>query len=502
MKTIIQSFEKTVNTFPDKTAVNDEISSLSYTELRDSAKRIGTSLAVSGKRKGAVALYLKKTPVCAAAMLGTAYSGNFYVVIDTAMPVERIKSIFATVKPFAVIYEEELSESLNDIGFEGLSLTSAEALSAEADDKLLSEIQCKMTSTDLLYCLFTSGSTGVPKGTAVTHGNVLSYTDWFINTFDITSETIFGSQTPFYFSMSVTDFYSSLRTGAQLAIIPKKYFAFPVKLVQYMNEKKVNTIYWVPSALCIAANMDLFKYMKPEYLHTVLFAGEVMPVKKLNYWISYYPDVKYANLFGPTETTDICTYYTVDRSFEDSEALPIGAACDNCSVAVISEDGKECAPGEEGELYVGGPFVAAGYYNNPEKTAEAFVLNPLQSAYPEIVYKTGDIVKYNDRGELLYCGRKDFQIKHMGYRIELGEIENAALAEEGLKSCACLFDKINDKIIIVYEGSLSEDELLSALKKRVPDYMMPAVYKKLAAMPHNSNGKIDRALLKKEYCPQ
>ncbi len=499
MKTIIQAFEKTVISFPDNMAVNDENISLTFSQLKDYSERIGTALAQSGTRKRAVALYLKKTPYCAAAMLGTAYSGNFYVVIDTAMPVERIRSIFDTVKPFAVITEDELFDKLSQTGFNGLKITISEAMESRADKSLLEKIKSEITSSDALYCLFTSGSTGVPKGTIVTHGNVLSYTDWFIDAFGINSENIFGSQTPFYFSMSVTDFYSSIRTGATFSIIPKKFFAFPVKLIQYMNEHKVNTIYWVPSALGIVSDMDLFKYIKPEYLHTVLFAGEVMPVKKLNYWISHFPDVKYANLFGPTETTDICTYYVVNRKFEDSESLPIGCACDNCSVSIIA-DGKEAAYGEEGELYVGGAFVASGYYNNSEKTAEAFVQNPLQSAYPEIVYKTGDIVKYNEHGELIYCGRKDFQIKHMGYRIELGEIENAALAEDGIKNCACLYDKSADKIIMVYEGKLSKEEIFAVLKKRVPEYMMPSQYEKLPALPHNSNGKIDRALLKKEYC--
>ena len=231
----------------------------------------------------------------------------------------------------------------------------------------------------------------------------------------------------------------------------------------------------------------------------VLFAGEVMPTKQLNYWISNFPELKYANLFGPTETTDICTYYVVNRHFEDGDSLPIGNACENCGVIVVNEDGRQCAPGEEGELYVRGSFVAGGYYNNPEKTAEAFVRNPLNTAYPEIVYKTGDIVRYNEFGELIYCGRKDFQIKHMGYRIELGEIENAAMAAEGVSSAACLYDAQKDSIILIYEGKPEKDDMCAEVKSRVPEYMVPSQYIRIKAMPHNSNGKIDRVWLKNNY---
>ena len=499
MKTIMDHLEKTMHSFPDNIAVSDEEYAYSYSELVRRSKSVGTAVAALKFRRRAVAVYMNKTPGCAAAMLGSAYSGNFYVVIDPKMPVERIKKTFSVVEPVAVITEEELAVNVPETGFQGSTFLYSEISEKAADEELLGSIRADMIDTDPLYCLFTSGSTGVPKGTVVSHANVISYTDWFIGAFGIDETFVFGSQTPFYFSMSVTDLYSSLRTGAHLAIIPKKYFSFPIKLIQYLNDKKVNAIYWVPSALCIVANLQLFKYAKPEYLKMVLFAGEVMPTKQLNYWISNFPELKYANLFGPTETTDICTYYVVNRHFEDGDSLPIGNACENCGVIVVNEDGRQCAPGEEGELYVRGSFVAGGYYNNPEKTAEAFVRNPLNTAYPEIVYKTGDIVRYNEFGELIYCGRKDFQIKHMGYRIELGEIENAAMAAEGVSSAACLYDAQKDSIILIYEGKPEKDDMCAEVKSRVPEYMVPSQYIRIKAMPHNSNGKIDRVWLKNNY---
>ena len=176
----------------------------------------------------------------------------------------------------------------------------------------------------------------------------------------------------------------------------------------------------------------------PQYLRTVLFAGEVMPVKHLNYWRKFLPDCTYANLFGPTETTDICTFYRVDRIFENDESLPIGKACDNCSVLLLTDDGREALPGEEGELIVRGSFLADGYYNDPEKTAAAFPQNPLNKAYPERVYRTGDIARLNEKGEFIYISRKDFQIKRSGYRIELGEIEAAVGSLDGVM---CIRDR-------------------------------------------------------------
>ena len=493
MKNILELLELNAERFPDKPAFIDMEKTLTYSQLLNDARRLGSGISRLGFKNRPIAVYIDKSADLIAAMLGVVYSGNFYAVIDTEMPTERVNRIFETLRPSAILTDKkhtELSSYEN-----AATLYAEDLLELVEDSDRLSEIRKAQVDSDPLYTLYTSGSTGVPKGAVLSHKNVLSYIEWVTGEFGINEGTVFANQTPFYFSMSVTDVYSTIRSGATLVIVPKQYFSFPIKLVELMNEYKVNTLYWVPSAISIVSNMRVFDYAMPEYLRTVLFAGEVMPTKQLNYWINKLSDeVVFANLFGPTEATDICTFYRVNRKFRDDEPLPIGNACDNCDVFIVGDDGKAA---DEGELYIRGTFLASGYYNNPDKTAEAFVQNPLNSSYPEICYKTGDLVRLNEYGELMYKGRKDFQIKHMGYRIELGEIETAASAVEGMKECACVYDADNDKIVMFYSASrLKEDALFSELKSRLNDYLLPNRLVKLRELPHNANGKIDRKELK------
>lgn len=502
MKNILEYIESSAAAYPDKTAFLDTNSSITYTELMQNAKSIGTALASLGKKNCPVAVYLDKSVRTICSMFGITYSGNFYIIIDAEMPVDRINKIFTTLSPCAVITDEAHIDNAKQLDINGKIFIYDEAVSAKADNALLAEIRSRQIDTDPLYALYTSGSTGIPKGAVLSHINVISYTEWFAAAFDINSETIFGNQTPFYFSMSVSDVYSTIKCSATLCIIPKTCFSFPVNLMKFMNENKVNTIYWVPSAISIVANLKLFKYIKPEHLKKVLFAGEVMPTKQLNYWIDNLDsDILFANLYGPTETTDICTYYVLDRHFNDDEPLPIGKHCDNCDVMIVNEKNELAKQGEEGELYVRGSFVAFGYYGNDEKTKDAFVQNPLNPYYPEIVYKTGDLVKENDKGEIMYITRKDFQIKRMGYRVELGEIETAAGSIENIEECVCVFDKSSDKIILAYQGKkLSTEDIIKCLKTKIPGYMMPDRIEKITLMPHNQNGKIDRKAVKASVC--
>ena len=497
MKNVLQLLEKSQAKFPDKAAFIDENNTLTYNQLTDGAKRIGSALAAEGKTKCPVAVYVNRGVDMINAMLGIVYSGNFYTIIDTEMPKERIEKIFSTLKPAAIVADSANIDGARDFGCKAYLIDDLK--NEKINENVLSSIRSEQIDTDELYILYTSGSTGMPKGTVITHKNVLAYSKWAVDEFNIDENTVFGNQTPFYFSMSVTDIFSTLRTGATLVIIPKICFAFPIKLTQFLNEHRVNTIYWVPSAFGIAKNFKLFDVEKPKYLKTVLFAGEVMPVKYLNYWIENLDEnTVFANLFGPTETTDICTFYRVNRAFDDAESLPIGTYCDNCGVFILKEDGTRADIGEEGELYVRGSFVAAGYYNNPEKTKEAFVQNPLNSSYPEICYKTGDLVKMNEQGEIIYIGRRDFQIKRMGYRIELGEIEAAANAVEGVKECACVFNKESDKIYLFYSAAkLKESDIAGILKQKLNAYFMPDEIRKIPSMPRNQNGKIDRKELEK-----
>ena len=497
MKHILELLDRTVRRWGSRPAFGDEHITLTWDEVDAAVQRVGTALAQYSVQRRPVALYLDHEVPCLLAMLGTLAAGGFYTVLDTAQPPERVRRITGQLEPALLVTDAAHREAADALGLACPVVEMADALNAVPDSFALQTLRNESLDTDLAYVLFTSGSTGAPKGVAIQHRAVRAYSAWAAATFGIDETTVFGNQTPFYFSMSVTDLYTSLRTGAQVQVLPRRLFSFPVQLLDYLTVHEVNTLYWVPSALGGVVRWKALDYTALPPLRTILFAGETMPTPYLNYWQAHYPEALFANLFGPTETTDICAYYIVDRAFSDDEPLPIGRACDNCGLLVLTDDGRAAEHGAVGELCVRGSFLAAGYYNMPDKTAERFCPNPLQPHYPEIIYRTGDLVRYDENGLLQYMGRADNQIKHMGYRIELGEIETAAFGQEGLQSCACIYDAPKDRLVLFFTGRKGlEEELRVRLAGRLPAYMQPTAYRRLQAMPQNQNGKIDRAALR------
>lgn len=501
MITVLDCLESTAAKFAANIICSDAKKQITYTDFVKNARAIGSFLCKYEKMRQPVAVFMDNSVEAWEAMMGVVYSGNFYVVIDALMPIERIKNIFTTLRPVAVIVDEKCQKQTAKLGMGQDVYDYEQIVQTSPDADKLQAVREKMIDADPVYALFTSGSTGVPKGTVLTHLSVMKYTQWYAETFHIDENTVFGSQTPFYFSMSVSTMFSTIYTGAKLVVIPKQLFSFPVKLIEFINEARINTIYWVPSAMNMIANFKALDEHRLPFLKTVLFAGEAMPTKQLNYWRRHLSaDTLYANLFGPTETTDIAAYYIIDRDFRDDEPIPIGHACRNCDVFVLKEDDTLAGADEEGELCVRGSFLASGYYDNPEKTGEVFVQNPLNTHYRDMIYKTGDLVKYNDRGELVYITRKDFQIKHQGYRIELGEIETAVSAVSRVHECACIYD-LERKLIIIYCSgqNLTSKDILLGVRDRLPKYMLPNKMFFLENMPHNANGKIDKKMLQKIY---
>lgn len=492
--------DNSAKNFPNKIAFADEKRELTFSALYTESRKIAQVLIERKIFKSPVVVYLEKSVEVISCFMGAAYSGNFYTPIDVTMPESRVSKIMETLSPALIITDSAHLESAKAFAVNTEVLLYEEIQKGRSDDEAISKTLNRVIDTDVLYVLFTSGSTGIPKGVIINQKAVIDYAEWVTDTFDISSETIFGEQAPFYFDNSILDIYQTLKNGSTCYIIPQKFFMLPKNLFGFLTEKRVNTIFWVPSALCIMANLKAVdKFIVPT-LQKILFCGEVMPNKQLNVWRKSYPNALYANLYGPTEITDVCAYYIVDREFADEESLPIGFPCKNTDIIVLDDSDKlvpTTTANVKGELCVRGTCNSLGYYNNPEKTKAAFVQNPLNKVYDEIIYRTGDVVHYNERGEIMYDCRKDFQIKHMGHRIELGEIETAISAVEGVEQNCCLYDTEKSKIVMFYTGSIEPQAVVDAIKNTVPDYMIPNKKVKLDKMPINLNGKIDRVELKK-----
>ena len=496
---VLEYLENIVKICPDKTCYANESEQLSFKEVYDSARAIGTFLYQKGHYKKPVVVFMKKHPKTIVAFLGVVYAGSFYVPIDEEMPAHRIEMIISNLSPEAVICDNSTIDSIGNFSYSGNVYNYEDMVKTIPYDDVLKDVADKAIDTDPIYIVFTSGSTGVPKGVVACHRSVIDYIESLSEVLRVNNNTVFGNQTPLYVDACLKEIYPTLKFGATAYIIPKELFMFPLKLVEFMNEFKINTICWVVPALTMISGLGVFEKMIPEYLHTIAFGSEVFPMKQFSLWRKNLPEARFINLYGPTEATGMSCYFEVDRDLSAENVIPIGKPFKNTEILLLNDSNELAKKDEPGEICIRGTSLTLGYYKDFGKTGEAFVQNPLNNCYPELIYRTGDLGKYNDRGELIFLSRKDHQIKHMGHRIELGEIEMVVNKIEGVVNSCCIFDDNKKKIILYYTGECSKAEVVSYGKEKLPRYMIPNLVVKLDAMPLTANGKINRLLLKDMY---
>jgi amino acid adenylation domain-containing protein len=485
----------------DKVAVIDHDRRFTFGEIERFAKNCATLiLKQTSSVNRPMAVFLPKSAGAIIADLGILYTGNCYANLDIKSPPQRLKSMLQNLQASLIVTSAVHAPTLRALDIPDNQLLLVEqALTPEPiydNTRLLDRLK-SVIDTDPVYIIYTSGSTGIPKGVVIPHRGVIDYIDWARDCYQISGSEVIGNQAPFFFDNSTLDIYLCLSCGATLVLIPEEIFGYPLKLMQFVERTEVTTFFWVPSVMTNVANYKILDSLAPPLLRKILFAGEVMPTKTLNYWRGKYPHALFSNLYGPTEITVDCTYYTVDRDFQDEETLPIGFPCRNTDILILNEKNERAKTGEAGELCVRGSSLALGYWNNPEKTAGAFVQNPLNPHYPELIYRTGDLVSRNARGEILFIGRKDFQIKHLGYRIELGEIEHAAFQVDGIHHGCVIYNQDKKEIALFFESDrdLSPTFIRERMLARVPKYMLPTSFHRLDKIPLTANGKYDRVKL-------
>ncbi len=494
-KNILTYLEHTAARLPHKLAFSTGKEGMTFGDVQKGAAAIGSALAREGFCGEPIVIFMDKHPKTVTAFLGVIYAGCFYVCLDERMPEARMRAILENLKPRALIADTKNFKKAEALGV-SRTFSYDEIAEGDISPELLGEVRSRQCDTDPIYVVFTSGSTGIPKGVVACHRSVIDYTDSLSEALGFSGETVFANQTPLYFDAPLKELMPTLKLGATTYFVPKMLFSFPVRLIDYLDEYRINTVCWVVSALVQISSLGALENRVPKTLTTVAFGSEVFPRKQYDLWRAALPEATFYNLYGPTEATGMSCYWRADRTLAEDEPIPVGVPFDNTDILLLTEDGKRAAVGETGEICMRGTCLTMGYYNNPEKTAEVFCQNPLNTAYPELIYRTGDVGRYNEHGELVFVCRKDSQIKHMGHRIELGEIEAATLKAEGVRRACCVYDAEGKRIVLYFVGDTDEKNLSAALSAYLPRYMMPAVLQPLDALPLTDNGKIDRRTLR------
>ena len=502
---LIELFEETVKKYPQKVAVIDKDREIVFSDLHRKSLQLASALMALGiGQNKPVGVFLDKSIESVYADLGILYAGDFYMNLDIKTPAERIRNILQLVEPAAIISTTRQIKSIEGIIPSTMKVILLDEAGGTADVDSADIIGRLSTiiDTDPSCIINTSGSTGTPKGVVLNHKSFFDFIDWAIDTFHFGDDLVMGSLSPIVFDIYSFELCMLMAKASTLVVLPAHLAAFPAKILEVLEQHKVNFLFWVPTIMVNIANMDLLSAFKLKSLRTVWFAGEVFPTKQFNYWHHHLSEVTFANLYGPIEITLDCTYYIINKEIPDEEPLPIGYPCRNTDILILDdEDRAVTEPGVEGELCVRGTSLAMGYYNNPEKTAAVFVQNPLNKAYPELIYRTGDIVCLNDEGLIIFKGRKDNIVKHMGYRTDLGEIEHVIINTLKLVKNGCIVYNQSDKQITLFYEAAEEipvSEFRLQIGKVLPKYMIPTAFHHLGQLQRNANGKIDRLFYKKQ----
>ncbi|MBQ1713781.1 MAG: amino acid adenylation domain-containing protein [Treponema sp.] len=495
--TVLDYLEATSEKYADKTAFADVQESVNWKDFVKDAKAISSFLEKYFDPRTAVPLVTEKSVLTLKLFFAALYAGCFYSFVDATFPDERLLSMISTLKAKTLVVDRKFQKKIEGLGSDCKIIYTDDLLKEvkEANVPYNPARRNQIVDVDPVYANFTSGTTGMPKAVLVNHRNVVDFISCFTEVFDIQSSENLANQAPFDFDVSVKDIFTAVFTGAAVHLVPKAFFSFPTKLLDYLEEREITTIIWAVSAMCIISTLGGFKYKKPLTLKKIMFSGEVMPVKQLRIWKENVPDAKYINLYGPTEITCNCTYAEVPQSIGEDYVLPIGIPFPNERVFLLDENDALITEAEKtGELCVSGSCVAPGYYNNGERTAQAFVQNPLNPSYFERIYRTGDLASYGKDGLLYYVSRKDTQIKHMGHRIELSEIEGAVEKICSITRACCIFAQ--NKISAFYTGQETDKkEIVTALKTSLPVYMIPSNFIFIEEFPLTKNGKVDKRAL-------